>query len=89
MPTVAFTHTLKRHVPAPAKHVAAGTVSEALSQVFADNPKLRGYILEEDGSVRKHIAVWVAGVPLRDRASLSDPVGEDEEIYIMQALSGG
>ena len=89
MPTVAFTHTLQRHVEALPHRVVAATVAEALGQVFANNPKLRSYILEEDGAVRKHIAIWVAGLPLRDHETLSDPVGEDDEVYVMQALSGG
>lgn len=89
MPTVAFTHTLQRHVEAPPQKVEAATVGEALTQVFVNNPKLRGYILEEDGAVRKHIAIWVAGLPLRDRVGLSDTIGGDDEVYVMQALSGG
>ncbi len=89
MPTVAFTHTLQRHIQAPPQRVEAETVAAALRSVFDTNPGLRGYILEDDGSVRKHIAVWVAGLPLRDRDTLSDPVGPDDEVYVMQALSGG
>ncbi|XAM00403.1 MoaD/ThiS family protein [Phycisphaeraceae bacterium D3-23] len=89
MPTVAFTHTLQRHVEQPPEQVAGATVQEALACVFDRNPKLRGYILEEDGAVRKHIAIWVAGLPLRDHETLSDPVEDDDEIYVMQALSGG
>lgn len=89
MPTVAFTHVLQRHIEQPPERVDGATVNEALGEVFDQNPKLRGYILEEDGSVRKHIAIWVAGLPLRDRDALSDPVGDNDEVYVMQALSGG
>lgn len=89
MPTVAFTHVLQRHIEQPPEQVDGATVNEALGQVFAKNPRLRGYILEEDGSVRKHIAIWVAGLPLRDRDALSDPIDADDEVYVMQALSGG
>ncbi|MEM9414222.1 MAG: MoaD/ThiS family protein [Planctomycetota bacterium] len=89
MPTVAFTHALQRHIEQPPERVAGGTVGAALDVVFEMNPKLRGYILEEDGAVRKHIAIWVAGLPLRDHETLSDAVGDDDEIYVMQALSGG
>jgi len=89
MPTVAFTHTLQRHIEQPPQRVAAATVGEALGEVFDSNPKLRGYILEEDGAVRKHIAIWVSGLPLRDRVGLSDTIDGDDEVYVMQALSGG
>lgn len=89
MPTVAFTHALQRHIQAPTQRVEARTVAVALQRVFEANPALRSYILEDDGSVRKHIAVWVAGLPLRDRTTLSDAVEPDDEVYVMQALSGG
>jgi hypothetical protein len=35
------------------------------------------------------MAVFVNGLAIRDRLKLSDPVPEDGEVYIMQALSGG
>ena len=89
MPTVSFTPALRRFVAAPETDVAAATVGEALAQVFADRPNLRGYILDDQGAVRRHVAVYVNGTPLRDRARLSDPVDGRDKIYVFQALSGG
>ena len=70
-------------------NVEAQTVQEALAQVFADNPRLRGYVVDERGALRKHMTVFVDGEQLKDRVGLSDPVGSDAEVYVMQALSGG
>lgn len=89
MARVVFTANLQRHVPCPPVTVAATTVSEALDRVFADNPRLRGYVLDEHGGLRKHMAVFVDGELVDDRERLSDPVGPNGEIYVMQALSGG
>lgn len=89
MARVVFTANLQRHVPCPPVTVAARTVSEALARVFTDNPRLRGYVVDEHGALRKHMAVFVDGELLRDRQRLSDPVGPEGEIYVMQALSGG
>lgn len=69
--------------------VAGRTVGEALSAVFAAYPRLRGYVLDEHGGVRKHMNVFVNGEQIADRITLSDPVDDAAEIYIMQALSGG
>jgi len=33
--------------------------------------------------------VFVNGVMIRDRQTLSDSVASDAEVYVMQALSGG
>ncbi len=89
MATVAFTPNLQRHVPSPTVVAAGATVREVLERVFADNPRLRGYVLDEQGGLRKHMAVFVDGHQLIDRAAQSDPVGPSSEIYVMQALSGG
>lgn len=89
MPTVVFTRALQRHVSAPAESVDADTLKEALDQVFSQRPELKSYVLEEDGSVRKHITIWISGEPIKDRVQLSDCVQPEDEIYVMQALSGG
>jgi hypothetical protein len=89
MPTVSFTPALRRFVLAPESRVEAATVAEALALVFASHPALRGYVLDDQGALRRHVNVYVGGEPVRDRAGLSDPVGPEEEIYVFQALTGG
>jgi hypothetical protein len=39
--------------------------------------------------VRKHMAIFVNNELIADRVSLSDPVPDHAEIYVVQALSGG
>ena len=89
MAEVVFTPNLRRHVECPTTAVAGATVREVLERVFADNPRLRGYVLDDQGALRRHMSIFVDGKQLEDRAGLSDPVRPDAEIYVMQALSGG
>ena len=89
MPTVSFTSALQRFLPAPATQVEGVTVGEALAAVFASRPALRGYVLDDQGALRRHVAVYVNGEPVRDRVQMTDPVGPHDEIYVFQALSGG
>jgi sulfur carrier protein ThiS len=89
MPTVAFTRALDRFLAAPVSRVDGTTVGEALASVFASRSTLRGYVLDDQGALRRHVVVYVNGRPVEDRAGLSDPVGPDDEIYVFQALSGG
>jgi sulfur-carrier protein len=89
VPTVLFTSALRRFVNAPPAAVDAATVGEALMAVFAARPALRGYVLDDQGALRRHVAVYIDGDPVRDRVRLSDPVGPRGEIYVFQALSGG
>jgi sulfur-carrier protein len=89
MPRVVFTRNLQRHVECPAADVVATTVCEALERVFSQNERLRGYVLDEHGALRKHMLVFINGNMIQDRQRLSDPVAADAEVYVFQALSGG
>ena len=89
MTTVSFTSALRRFLAAPATDVAGSTVAEALDAVFALRPELRGYVLDDQGALRRHVAVYIQGQPVRDRIALSDPVGPEDEVYVFQALTGG
>ncbi len=89
MPTVVFAPAIQRHVASPPQRVEAATVRTALEASFADIPKLRDYVLEDQGQLRKHVLIFIDGQQISDREKLSDAVGPDAEIYVVQALSGG
>ena len=89
MATVVFTPNLNRHVECPTETVEGATVRAVLAVVFAENPRLRGYIVDEQGSLRRHMSIFIDGQQIVDRDQLSDPVRAASEIYVMQALSGG
>lgn len=89
MPRVVFTDNIQRHVACPPVDVDGTTVREVLDAVFAQNPRARGYVVDEHGAVRKHMIIFVNGTMIGDRVTLADPVESNAEIYVMQALSGG
>lgn len=89
MATVSFTPNLERHVECPTRTVEGDSVRAVLDAVFAANPRLRGYVLDDQGALRRHMMVFVDGQQIEDRERLSDPVRPASEIYVMQALSGG
>jgi hypothetical protein len=89
MASVVFTQNLQRHVDCPAISVEGRTVREVLDAAFAENPRARGYVLDDQGELRVHMVIFVDGQQVRDRKGLSDPVAADGEVYVMQALSGG
>lgn len=89
MARVRFTSHLARHRPLPLAEAPGATVAEVLAQVFADDPLLRGYVLDEQGRLRKHVNIYLDGTLITDRLRLGDAVGPASEIYVLQALSGG
>ncbi|GAB4250742.1 MAG: hypothetical protein Kow0027_14280 [Saprospiraceae bacterium] len=90
MPTVRFTYALKRFFPTLREmEIQAATLPELLEVVNDTHPGLKNYVVDERGSLRKHVNIFVNGSLIADRNRLTDPIGEDSEVYIMQALSGG
>ncbi|CAB3792370.1 hypothetical protein LMG28688_03495 [Paraburkholderia caffeinitolerans] len=89
MAHIFFAASIQRHVPTPEREIEARTLGEALDAVFAELPRLRGYILDDQGALRRHLSVFIDGQPVRDRRHLSDAIGKASRVYVVQALSGG
>lgn len=69
--------------------VTGATVGEVLDGVFQKHPNLRSYVLDERGSVRHHVAIFVDGTAIRRKNNLDQRLGENAEVHVLQALSGG
>lgn len=69
--------------------VGGTTVGEVLDGVFKLHPNLRGYVVDEQGTVRHHVAIFVDGTALRRKNNLDQPLGANAEVHVLQALSGG
>jgi molybdopterin converting factor small subunit len=61
------------------------TVLEVLRALEAAHPRLRGWILDDRGEIRRHVAVFVDGERVEDDA----PLGEGARMEIVGAVSGG
>jgi molybdopterin synthase sulfur carrier subunit len=89
MALVIFTQQLARFLDCPTQHVQANSLRAALDEACAGNPRLRGYVIDEQGELRRHVAVFIDGRRVRERVDLSHEVGPDSQIHVLQALSGG
>lgn len=89
MPCIAFTPQLRRFVDAPELQCDAPTLRLALDHCFAANPRLRGYVLDDQGHLRANVVVFIDGRRSIDRVHLSDPLRGDSRVHVLQALSGG
>ena len=90
MPTVKFTHALKRFFPKLKDIPANGnSLPEIFKEIETNYPGISSYVLDERGSLRKHVNIFIDGTIIDDREKLSDAVSTNSEIYIIQALSGG
>ena len=89
MPSVRFTRNIQRHVECPPREVAGATLREVFDAYFSTNEQARGYVLDDRGQLRKHMAAFIDGRQIDDRQSLSDPVPATAVVDIVQSLSGG
>ncbi|MBH9552397.1 MoaD/ThiS family protein [Inhella gelatinilytica] len=86
MPQIEFTPQLRRFTATPSVACAAHSLGAALEAAFAVNPALRGYVLDDQGALRFHVAVFVDG---RRCLDLNQPLQPDSRVHVLQALSGG
>jgi hypothetical protein len=89
VPRIAFTAHLSAVGPVEPCRYDGATLAEVLDAVGADYPRLKGYVLDDQGRLRKHITVFVDGrMRPRDEA-LGLPLEAQSDVYVFQALSGG
>jgi molybdopterin synthase sulfur carrier subunit len=89
MPQVRFTQNIQRHVGCPPRAVDGSSLRQVLEGYFRGNPAARDYVLDDQGALRKHMAIFINGEQVLDRAGLGDPVPEGGIVDVVQALSGG
>lgn len=89
MPLIAFTQQLRRFVDAPEVQAQSLVLRDAMEEVFVQHPRLRGYVLDDQGHLRTHVVVFIDGQRVRDRVGLDDALRPDSRVHVLQALSGG
>ena len=65
------------------------TVGEALDALGRKSPRALDRIMDESGSVRRHVNVFVNGESIRFLDGLSTPAPRGSTILILAAVSGG
>ncbi len=89
MPRIVFTPQLRRFLDVPEAQSSATTLGAALDDAFALNPRLRGYLLDEQGHLRANVVAFIDGVRSTDRSGLADALQPGSTVHVLQALSGG
>jgi molybdopterin converting factor small subunit len=90
MVKVKFTSALRRFFPTLSETtVEASNIRDVIKALEKSHPGLSGYLVDDAGRLRQHVNVFVKDDLIKDRVRLSDPVKEDDEVLIFQALSGG
>lgn len=65
--------------------VPGSTVVEVLTALEHTCPSLSGWVLDERGTIRRHVNVYVNGQP----AAAATPVGHADRVQVLPAITGG
>jgi molybdopterin converting factor small subunit len=65
--------------------VTEDTVGHALRKLENIYPQLSGWILDERGNIRRHVAVFLNG----ERCQGDSALGEGDEVDVLPAITGG
>jgi hypothetical protein len=86
MATIVFAPFIQHFVKCPPMEAPGNSVSEVLDNYFQEFPKVRDYILNEQGCLRPRLVVFVDGTILGDRVGLSDPVHLRARVFVAPML---
>lgn len=89
MPRVVFTPQLRRFTETPEVTGSSLVLRALLDEAFAANPRLRGYVLDDQGHLRPNVVIFIDGQRSRDRVELAETLRPDSTVHVLQALSGG
>ena len=86
MPRVILTGSVQQHAGGLGAVEVGGETAGALIQALEESyPALRGWIVDERGALRRHVRLFLGGVAV----PLDAPVGTNDELHIVAAISGG
>lgn len=86
MPRVILTGSIRQHADGlGCVEVAGDTAAAVVKALEASYPALRGWIVDERGQLRRHVKLFFGRGPI----SLDTPIGPDDELHIVAAISGG
>lgn len=87
-------------LPAPLRELTGGaasvplgtrpaTLRDALEELERDHPAVHARLVTEQGELREHVNVFVGKQDVRRTGGLDTPLGEEREILVLPAVSGG
>jgi hypothetical protein len=78
---IEFAPSFQRHTEAAKTQIEAHSLKSALQEAFHLLPALRGYVLDDQGAIRKHVTIFINDQTIADRVELSDSLRDgDREI---------
>jgi len=86
MPRVILTGSIRQHVGGlGVVDVGGNTAGGVVSALEVAYPSLRGWVVDERGTLRRHVKLFLHG----SAVGLDAVLAPDDELHIVAAISGG
>ncbi len=72
-----------------AVEACGSTLATLIDDLEARHPGLRGRLLEDDGSLRRFVNVYVNDEDVRFTGGLDAPLADGDEVTVLPAVAGG
>ncbi len=69
--------------------VAGAAVGDVVDRLIEDYPALESNLVDDEGSVRKFVNIYLNDEDIRFLESLETPLSEGDELAILPAVAGG
>ncbi len=89
MITVDFAPSIQRHKAVASLQLPVNTLAQVLDAACAAREGLRHYILDDQGAIRKHVAVFINQDMHLPRNDLSRVLKAGDKVLVIQCLTGG
>lgn len=89
MVKVVLTANLQKYFPESKFETEANSLKDLLRKMDERRPLFSTYIIEDNGSIRKHVNIFIDGEVLSDKSHTDVQLKSGSQVHIMQALSGG
>jgi len=91
MVKVEYTSVLKRFFPTleNSERFEATSLIELLNILNVKYPGIKGYLVDENDCIRDHVNIFIGNTQIPDKNDLSVKLQNNDEVLIIQAISGG
>ena len=69
--------------------VHEGTIRMILEELFNAHPDIKDHLVEDDGSLRNFVNIFIDGEDIRQRGGMDAEVADDSDVRIIPSIAGG
>ena len=69
--------------------VNGGNVEQILEELFSAHPDIKGHLVEDDGSLRNFVNIFIEGEDIRQGGGMNAEVPDGSDVRIIPSIAGG